>query len=345
VSMQWRAMAIAAGVALLAVAAFLLLGGGGQELPGIGGVLQPKTCPLTGEEPRRENVVERAAIAVKIENASVAYPLSGLEKADLVFEEVVEGGITRFMAVYHCADAVKAGPVRSARLVDPAIMTPITRILAFSGGNRPVLAALRDNDVVMVTESDAGSAMRRIPRPGITSEHTLYADSGKVRRVAAERFDDPPGDDSYSFGDLPEGAKKAATVTITFGASNTVTYRWQDGRWLRSQNGAPFIVESGAQIGVDNILIEEHEIDLSKTIVDPAGNPSVEIADVTGSGRAVLFRDGRAFRGRWVREAVDDPVRFETRSGDEMVLHPGTTWVELVPSAKGEVKGSFSYER
>jgi hypothetical protein len=83
----------------------------------------------------------------------------------------------------------------------------------------------------------------------------------------------------------------------------------------------------------------------SKSIVDAAGNPSIEIADPTGSGRAVLFRDGRAIRGRWIRDSVEDAVRFETASGDPMVLKPGTTWVELVPSGKGDVKGSFSHEK
>jgi hypothetical protein len=104
-------------------------------------------------------------------------------------------------------------------------------------------------------------------------------------------------------------------------------------------------VESGQQIAVDNVLIEEHEVNYSKTIVDVAGNPSIEIADPTGSGRAVLFRDGRVVKGRWVRPSLDSPVRFETRSGETMRFKPGTTWVELLPSDKGEVKGSFSYEK
>jgi hypothetical protein len=104
------------------------------------------------------------------------------------------------------------------------------------------------------------------------------------------------------------------------------------------------ITELGTQIGVDNVLIEEHRITLS-SIVDSAGNPSVEIADPIGSGRAMLLRDGRSFRGRWSRESVESAVRFTTRGGDEMVLAPGTTWVALVPSDSGDVKGSFSVER
>ena len=341
---QVRAAAIGAGVLLLAVIAFVLLSGRGDGVPGLAQVLEPETCPLTGEEPSEASALDRAAVAVKIENAEVAYPLSGLEDADVVYEEAVEGGITRFMAIYHCGRTDKAGPVRSARLVDAAIMTPTTRILAFSGANDPVLQALEKADIVMVQEAEAGEAMRRIPREGITSEHTLYADPGRIRRVARDRFDDPPPGDSYDFGEVQSG-RRARTITISFSAATEVSYEWSDGKWRRSQDGEPFVVESGRQISVDNVLVEEHEVTFSKSIVDAAGNPSIEIADVTGSGRAVLFRDGRAVPGRWIRESVEDAVRFETRAGDTMLLDPGTTWVELVPSGKGEVKGSFEYAR
>ncbi|CAN5554430.1 DUF3048 domain-containing protein [soil metagenome] len=342
---QLKAAAIGGGVLLLALGAFFLLGGREDGIPGLASVLEPATCPLTGEEPKSEDALDRAAVAVKVENASVAYPLSGLEKADVVYEEAVEGGITRFLAIYHCTDATKAGPVRSARLVDPSIMTPTTRILAFSGANQPVLDVLQKADIVTVQEGEAGDAMQRVPREGITSEHTLYADSARIRKVAKKSFDDAPSGESYDFGDLEGSGKRAGTVTINFTSATTITYEWSGGAWKRSQAGEPFVAESGKQISVDNVLIEEHEVNFSKSIVDVAGNPSVEIADVTGSGRAVLFRDGRALTGRWIRESVEDAVSFETKSGDALVLHPGTTWVELVPSDKGDVKGSFSYAR
>jgi hypothetical protein len=343
---QVKAVAVGAVVLLLALVAFFLLGGREDGVPGLASVLEPATCPLTGEEPRTDAVLDRPAVAIKVENASVAYPLSGLESADIVYEETVEGGITRFMAIYHCGDTDKAGPVRSARLVDAAIMTPTTRILAFSGANQPVLKALEKADIVMVQEGEAGPAMQRIPREGITSEHTLYADAGKIRRVVGDRFSDPPPGDVYDFGELQEdGARRARRVTINFSGATEITYEWSDGAWLRSQGGEPFVAESGQQIAVDNVLIEEHEVNFSESIVDAAGNPSVEIADVTGSGRAVLFRDGRAIRGRWIRDSVTDAVRFETRSEDSMVLHPGSTWVHLVPGGKGEVEGSFSFAR
>jgi Protein of unknown function (DUF3048) N-terminal domain/Protein of unknown function (DUF3048) C-terminal domain len=336
-------IAIVGGIAALAVGAFIVLSGDADEVPGLGRVLAPPTCPLTGVEPRNDALLERPAVAVKIENASVAYPLSGLEDADVVYEELVEGGITRFMAIYHCSDSPKVGPVRSARLVDAAIMTPTTKILAFSGANAPVMKALGQADVVQVTETAAGGAMKRIPRPGLTSEHTLYADTDAVRKIGAKKFSDPPPGDQYEAGELQGPSKKATSVEINFSGATSVTYRFAKGRWLRSQNGSSFEDDSGKQITVENVLIEEHEVNLSESIVDVAGNPSVEIEDETGSGRAVLFRNGRAITGRWTRESVEGGVSFKTKSGDQMVFAPGSIWIHLVPSGKGEVKGSFSF--
>jgi Protein of unknown function (DUF3048) N-terminal domain/Protein of unknown function (DUF3048) C-terminal domain len=344
VSRQVQMAVIVGSIALVAVGAFFVLSGDAEKLPGIGKVFQPTVCPLTGEKPSKDSLAERPAVAVKIENSSIAYPLSGLEDADLVYEEVVEGGLTRFMAIYHCGDTRKAGPIRSARAVDPAIMTPASYILAFSGANGQVLDSLEEAGIVQVTEATAGGAMERIPREGLTSEHTLYADSEKARALGAKKYDKPPPDDSFEFGDLPGGSKKASSVEITFSGATVVRYDYSKGSWLRFQNGEPFMAESGDQISVDNVLLEEHEVNYSK-IKDVAGNPSTEIADVTGTGRAVLFRDGAVIKGKWRRESIEAPVVFETASGDTMTLAPGTTWIHLVPSAKGEVTGSFSYEK
>jgi hypothetical protein len=93
------------------------------------------------------------------------------------------------------------------------------------------------------------------------------------------------------------------------------------------------------------VIIEQHQVNFSKTIRDVAGNPSVEIADVTGSGDAVLFRDGMMFEGRWLRKTVESAVVYRTADGGRMVLDPGTTWIELLPDAKGELKGIYSVKR
>jgi hypothetical protein len=338
-----KVTAIGAGVLVAAAGAFFVLSGRAEDL-GVPGFSPPPTCPLTGEEPKTEAVIERPAVAVKVENAAIARPLSGLERADLVYEEPVEGGETRFMAFFHCKDTPKAGPVRSARQVDPAILGTKTRVLAYSGANQTVTDSLEDAGVVSITESVAGNAMQRVAREGISSEHTLYADSSAIRKVARDQYDEAPPDDLFEFGEINDNAKAARSISINFGGASTITYQFVNGAYERSQDGVPFTAESGAQIAPANILIEEHRVKLSN-VVDVTGTPSPIIVDETGSGRAVLFRDGRVVVGRWSRDSVEDPVVFETRNDDAMVFDPGTIWIELVPSPRGEVKGSFEYER
>jgi Protein of unknown function (DUF3048) N-terminal domain/Protein of unknown function (DUF3048) C-terminal domain len=340
--------AIAAGVVLIGGGAVALiffkdqLGG----LPIIGeAISEPDECPLSGDKPDNKDLIDRPAVAVKVENAQIAYPLSGLQDAEVVYEEVVEGGVTRFMAIYHCTDSNKVGPVRSARVVDPGIMVPITQILAYSGQNAPVLKALEEADIVRIDEGSAKGAMERIAREGLTSEHTLYADTKKLRNVADEKFGDPPPEDVFEFGELEGTSKSGKSVDISFSNDTKVHYEFSGGTYQRFQPPEQaFEMEGDGQIEVDNVLIEEHEVNNSKTIVDVVGNPSTEIADETGKGRAVLFRDGKAIEGFWVRKSRDDLVEFETKSGDAMVFSPGSVWIHLVPSDEGEVKGSFTFE-
>lgn len=345
-SSRARLAAAIAGVLVLAVGLFFLISNR-DDVPFVGDVLgdDPAVCPLTGAEPKNEAKATRPAVAVKIENASIAFPLSGLDEAELVFEEPVEGGATRFMAIYHCTDSAKAGPVRSARVVDPSIMKPVTEILAFSGANQIVIDALDDAGIVQIEENTSGGALTRIPREGLSMEHTLYGDTAALRKVGRKDYSDPPPEEIFRFGASEVRGRKATSVTMDFGGADTITYQWSGDAWLRSQNGAPFEIEGSGQLAVDNVLIEEHEVRHSTTIVDPAGNPSIEIADDVGSGRAVLYRDGRAIVGTWTRESVGDAVVFKTRSGEDMVFAPGSIWVHLVPNSAGDVKGSFSDAR
>jgi hypothetical protein len=340
--------------AAVALAALLILGAcsGDDPAPIAGPSASPAPsptpdpkCPLTGQTPPPHLDLSQPAIAVKVEDNPAAYPISGIEKADLVYEEQVEGGITRFMAIFDCGNTNKVGPVRSSRVVDPAVMTPTTRLLAAAGGNDPVRKSLKKGHIILIDEDGAGNAMRRVYRPGIASEHTLYGNTAKLRKLGRKKYKKPPPADLFQFGDLPAGGKKAKTVDLQFGSATTIEWKWADGRWKRSERGSPFILESGKQAAVDNLVIEEHVVNNSKTIVDVVGNPSIEIEDVTGSGKAIVFRDGRAFVGRWVRKSRKTRVTYETKGGKEMVFHPGQTWVELLPNNKGEIKGSVSFKK
>lgn len=297
-------------------------------------------CPLTGEDPPPGVSLEREAIAIKVENSEASRPQSGLEDADLVFEEIVEGGITRFMAVYHCGDAKKVGPVRSARFDDPKIALPFTNVIAYSGSNAIVDKELKQRKMLLLNELNGANAFFRVP-PGVLDVHNLFASVARLRAAAkGPRVDAPKS--VFEFGPMAKGSKKARRVTVHFNASNTVEYRWKGGVWKRWEAGAPFRSATGGQIGVPNVLVQQVEVNNSKKIVDPAGNPSPDIA-LEGKGTVWLFRDGRVVKGTWRMKKAGDPPVYRTKKGDPFVFDEGPIWVELVPSTKGEVKGSIDF--
>lgn len=299
---------------------------------------EPVVCPLTGERPRGVNL-DRPAVAVKIENSAEARPQSGLEKADLVYEEIVEGGITRFMAIYHCGEATKAGPVRSARFDDPKIGLPHTKVLAYSGANGIVEQELKRNGLIGINELNGRNALFRVP-PGSTDTHSLYTDTKRVRALATDRG--KPGTaqaDFLEFGKPSGQAKPARSVTVTFRPNAPIEWRFKGGEWLRFEEGVPFESATGGQIAVDNLLVQEVEVNNSGTLVDTAGFASPKLT-MTGGGRAFLFREGKVLKGEWRSKEKGRATVFETKSGDPFVFATGSTWVELLPSKKGEVKGS-----
>jgi Protein of unknown function (DUF3048) N-terminal domain/Protein of unknown function (DUF3048) C-terminal domain len=283
---------------------------------------------------------EAPAVAVKIENDPAARPQSGLEDADVVFEEIVEGGITRFMAIYHCSDAKRVGPVRSARFDDPKIAIPFTNILAFSGANSIVAKQLKRNDMITLVEGMKGSAFYRVPE-GSTSVHSVFADTESLRKLAPKTKHPRPG--IFPVGEIPEGAEDAKAVKINFEKDNPIEYRWANEGWARYEGGEKFMAKSGDQIAVPNLLIQEVLVDHSPGLVDIEGNPSPDIT-LKGSGRAVLFRNGVSVEGTWTYTNEGEPPSLETKEGDAFAFADGPVWVELVPSKKGEVKGSFSYK-
>ena len=156
----------------------------------------PALCPLTGTPAPGGKVPQRAAVAVKIENLPEARPQWGLDKADIVFEEPVEGGITRFIAVYQCQAAARIEPVRSGRRVDPQILEPLGRILfGYSGAIQPAINEIDSKRSLLedVGADRFGNAYwrdpdRYAPHNLVTSTAALYA-AAPLRRLPAEAPD------------------------------------------------------------------------------------------------------------------------------------------------------------
>ena len=302
----------------------------------------PDWCPLTGQDPAPGADIGRPAVAVKIENSPAARPQTGLESADLVFEERVEGGITRFLVVYHCGQARKAGPVRSGRFDDPKIALPFTRLLAASGSNAIVENEMTKREMVYLDE-DSTAALFRDP-PGFTSIHSLFVDTRKLLKTAITEKLPAPSYKAFAFGPADEAAKSARSVSLNFTDTNSIEYRWRGGAWKRFEAGAPFLTAAGGQISVANVLVQLVKVDNSDSIFDSAGSPSPDISLEKAKGKLLLFRDGRVIKGRWSMGKAGRVPVYETTDGEPLTLAEGVTWVELVPSKAGEIKGKVAFK-
>jgi Protein of unknown function (DUF3048) N-terminal domain/Protein of unknown function (DUF3048) C-terminal domain len=302
---------------------------------------RPKPCPLTGElRAGGKGAPARPTLAVKVENSDDAYPLAGLERADVIYEEPVEGGITRFAALFQCRDATRVGPVRSARTTDPKILRQYADepILAYSGANHQVAAAMEEAGVISLTETSANEAfVRDDSRP---VPHNLFVSTKKLYRIAKREVDFALPEAVFRFDEeVPSPSKPRTSASVAFSTSNVVGWAWSEDRWVRQLDGEPMLAENGNAIAVDNVVIQEVVV-TDSNILDAAGFPSPDVK-LVGRGRAWILRDGRLVVGRWRRGSLDDVTVFETRGGEEIALAPGTTFFQLVPKDDGEV----SFER
>jgi hypothetical protein len=294
----------------------------------------PPTCPLTGELAPAGMVPQRTALAIKVENTDDAYPLAGLEGADIVYEEIVEGGITRFVAIYHCGGAARVGPVRSARTTDPKILLQMSAhpLLGYSGAASQVARGVDDAGIIGMTEaSDPAAFTRDDARP---APHDLFTATSALYRAAgkAARREGPPSAVFTYDGEVQTPNKRVRSVTVSFSDATDTSWVWRQGRWVRILDGAPMLLESGEVVAADNIVIQQVVV-TDSGIVDAAGYPSPEVT-LVGTGKAWILRDGRLIAGRWERADERSLTVFRTRAGEEIHLAPGTTFVELIPKGR-----------
>lgn len=290
-------------------------------------------APLTGLPVGK--VAARPALVVKIENSSAARPQSGVDRADLVVEELVEGGITRFAAVFQSRDPGLVGPVRSLRDVDASVAAPLRGLLASSGAASVVLKRVRRAPVQLMTPSSPPSAyVRTRSRP---APHNLYAHASALWAHADKGHRAPP--EPY----LPVAADAAHASTATGTATRSLRLRFSPSaqprwsydagahRWLRSEGTTPSRTAAGVRMTAQNVLVLRVRT-RDAGYRDPIGNPVPETV-LTGSGALTLVSGGRRVAGTWHKASRDAGLHLTDAGGHPLLLAPGTTWVELLPTS------------
>lgn len=288
-------------------------------------------APLTGLPVADPRTLDRPLLAVKVDNLDVpgetARPQTGLAFADVVVEEVVEGGITRFVLLLHSTDSPPIGPVRSARTTDVHLLPAFgTSLFAYSGGNPGVRAAVRAAPAIVDRGGGSPPAYLRVPdrRP----PHDLYL------RPAVTWADPGAATPPRSLGDfLPRGdlgSRGAPTGGVAIdhagAAASSIRWEWQPAvrRWVRHQNGTVHLDATGYAVGPRNVVVA-----FTRSVPSPADPRSPEAVTV-GGGEAWVLVGGRVVVGRWERPTESSPLSLLGPDGRPVRLAAGRTWIELV---------------
>jgi hypothetical protein len=290
------------------------------------------TCPLTGEAPTGSQDISRVALAVKIDNINPARPQSGINKADVVFEELVEGGLTRLFAIFQCDSATRLGPIRSARTSDADMLALLHgSVFGFSGSNPRALPAIRanGNTVMIPFDSLPQYYHRDYSRP---APHNVYSTTQTILSAGLSRRHGLTAPKPlFSYGDISPLAHPATSVSMTWPAASAA-WAWTGKAWSRTQNGTADVLTDGTRVSATNVVVMS--IDIGSTgIRDVAGNASP--LDITiGTNRVWVFRDGQVISGTWRRTAISRPLQLLDSRGHVIALAPGKTWVELLPKPR-----------
>lgn len=282
------------------------------------------------------NLAIRHPLAIMIENSPDARPQTGLTDASVIYEAIVEGGITRFMALYGPTLPEKVGPVRSARQVYVDLIkeyTPVSAYYAHVGGAPDALVALKNDKLYDLDQFGVGeAAFHRLAKTGVASEHTMFAFPVKLYNVAADRgYKTESTFRPWRFKDdaLVDARPAAQTITVPFsGAAYDVAYTYDrlTNSYTRSVAGTRSTdAATGKALAPKNIVVQ-----LASYATRKGDNKGRQNVDVSSGGSAKVFRDGIVIAARWAKDKASNRTVFsEAATGEEIKLNRGQTIVEI----------------
>jgi len=307
----------------LVVAGIVVFAGQGPGHPVPAGTISPVAgqllSPFTGEPVESLGPV----LAVKIDNLVLARPQTGLGRADIVYVLPVEGGLTRFLAVFSSRVPPVIGPVRSAREGDLALLRQFGRpAFAYSGAQPHLLPLVERAPIVDLYDGLAGGYYRSASR---AAPHNLYARTSQL--LAGAHGASRAHDIGFRFGPAPAGGQAAAAMTVRYPAAS-FTFRWSARlhRWQAGMDGQPAMTTDSGQLSTPTVVVQYTTVGTSR--FGEWGGPA-PYPYSTGSGRAVVLRDGQAWNVHWSRPDASGGTTYTTSSGQRMTFARGPVWVLL----------------
>jgi hypothetical protein len=282
--------------------------------------------PFTGEPVRSLNHV----LAVKIDNIVYARPQTGLTKADIIYVLPVEGGLTRFLAVFSSHFPPIIGPVRSARADDLELLRQFGRpALAFSGAQNNLLPIVERARIVNLYANAVGGYFRNYRR---IAPYNLFAATHVLLREARKRSSRAHCI-GFRYGPTPAHGRRTRSVLVSYpAASYRFTWSPHRKRWLIWIDGARAATTEGAQMSAATVVIQ-HTIVRTSVYKERSLRPPY--AKTTGRGWALVLRNGRAYTVRWSRPKLDGGTTF-TYAGKPFTFARGQVWIVLVGNRRAE---------
>ena len=288
--------------------------------------VEPGVLPLTGvraADAIGDEVPDRAAAVVKIDNGPAAYPQTGLNAADIVIEEEVEGGVTRFAANFHSRPSI-VGPVRSARTTDISLISGLgDPLLMYSGANDITEMILRRQPRIQNRSFGTSSGYWRDEQRRAPSN--LYTDTAP--HWASAFGGPPPPQFAFRGAGEPAEGESVSEFAIDYAAS-PASWQWAGREWIRYQRGQRHELDTGEPVTAANVVVIEADR-VETGMVDASGGPVPEFVYV-GTGPATVFTGGKRIDGIWTRPSLDSVATLTTTDGDVIGLTPGRTWVQLI---------------
>lgn len=269
-------------------------------------------------------------LVVKIDDTRQAHPQIGLEEADIIYIEQVEGGLTRLAAIFSSKIPTHIGPVRSARISDIELLEQYGNVaFAYSGAQkkmRPVieaanlldLGAQSQSSTIYTTDPDRVQPYAMVLRADLLMQQIL--DRGLPVALSKSV--------GWEFDDAPAGGKDIKSVHLSWPASSYDAHWSEDEkRWLLDHSGQPNIAASGERLGAKTLVVQL--VSITDSIYRDKVGGVTPFSATVGFGRGYILRDGKAFEANWSRNNASTGTTWRTPEGEEIAFAKGQIWVAL----------------
>ncbi|MDP2945136.1 MAG: DUF3048 domain-containing protein, partial [Atribacterota bacterium] len=295
-----------------------------------GTVVNPGEITTLPEVKEKESPFGSRPLSIMVENSEGGRPQSGLDKANIVYEALAEGGITRFLAIYYDQEAEEVGPIRSARPYFVSKSLEHQAIYIHVGGSEEAYNFIKEENIDDINEFvDFQPFWRSTDRK---PPYNLYTSTTKLRKEANKLgYIEMIKKQEYQF-EISRNEKltgrETDSIVIPYNGTYTVSYKYQPEsmKYIRFINGEPHIdAKTKKQLAVDNIIIQFAET----KIIDQEGRLAV---DFVGKGTGLLFFKGNSTEITWEKPDLRARTLFLDKEGNRIALTPGNVWIQIVPS-------------